>query len=220
MAGISLLSLPVEDVVLPHILNYLLPLEIWPLRLVCKHFYNIAHLYYETMCHEINYEENSLEQISIIYHILKHYHKLQRLTLKGSGFISSEPIPTARKLQDCLLTVSISGTRELHELRLQRIHFQFSSDTLAELAPCCRSLQVLHLFLVFSFYDLDVLLQECTSLKEYCCDSPQIEPYSCMHCRMLAYNTLAIMTVLDCFYVYADFVFSLLWGKLCFKSQE
>ena len=176
MAGVSLLSLPVEDVVLPHILNYLLPLEIWPLRLVCKHFYHITYLYYETMCHEINYEENSLEQTSIVYHILKHCHKLQRLTLKGSGFISSETIPTACTLQDCLLAVSINGTRELYELKLQGIHFQFSSQTLVELAPCCRSLQVLHLFSVFSFYDLDVLLQECTSLKEYRSDSPQIDP--------------------------------------------
>ena len=176
MAGVSLLSLPVEDVVLPHILNYLLPLEIWPLRLVCKHFYHMTYLYYETMCHEINYEENNLEQTPIIYRILRHCHKLQRLTLKGTVFISSESIPTACTLQDCLLAVAINGTRELYELRLQGIHFQFSSQTIVELAPRCWSLQVLHLFSVFGFDNLDVLLQECTSLKEYCSDSSQINP--------------------------------------------
>ena len=163
----SLLSLPIDDVIIPHILSYLDLLEVWSLRLVCKYLYDATYEYL-TRCSSINIEytttwSHHLPSISIIF---KHTYRLKSLTLRGS-------LPPQHSIEPCLQSF-VHSKPTLIELRLQGVHFHENS-TIQILSSCCKSLQVLYISSLKCSSDmLDILLKHNTSLQQFCCDNTDI----------------------------------------------
>lgn len=162
----TLLSLPLEDVLFPHVFCYFHPLELWRLRLVSKLFYNIIYQYYNTTCVELIIDHETLHNyilsadvnvLVVASHILSNSPKLKKLTFRGpfSGVSCT--------VKHCLQSLC-TLTPHLTQLDLQSI--ELSNALSVTFRDCCKFLEKLRLFSITCFNSLDVLLKDCTTLKE------------------------------------------------------
>lgn len=172
-AGVKLLSLPVEDVIIPHILSRLSPLQVWSLRLVSSQFYAIVYQYYATNCQDINFtklngaghhdiKDDQKGSLPVVCRILAHCYRLRDLRLNGEYFqsVDNEDI----KMGDSLL-LSLNKTKpNLTVLQLEFLYL--SRATLHLLKECCNYLKILILVGLQELELYDIISEEHSSLEE------------------------------------------------------
>lgn len=167
MDAVWLLSLPTDDVFLPHILCYFDPFEAWKLKFVCKDFYSIIYRWYSTSCHEVKLLTANIS-LHIANQILSHCFRLQRISINGDAFGNNSQCT----IETCLLSLSKTSL-SLKELSLRSL--QISQKTLTVLRPCCKTLQKISLFSIVAVanedLDLTELIKDCTALVEYHSDT-------------------------------------------------
>lgn len=178
----TILSLPIEDVLVPHVFSHLNAFEVWRLRLVCKDFYKAAYCYYTTSCLQVLFtteEETHYCTLSITKQILSHCWRLQYLSLDGHHFSNRAQI---HGLEQCLLIVASTLKFSLKELSLMAICI--SQNTVRALKTCCNELHKLSLTCITCIpnavntmpaeskdeSNFSELIADCVTLEKYCSD--------------------------------------------------
>ena len=163
----SLLSLPVQDVLVLHILPRLSLIEIWKLRVVCKSMYEAVYQFIRCMVTKLEVESSQWQSLyPSLEVILRNSARLQHLFINNNA--SSNCIYHDLSIERSLASLFLSKPL-LSVLKLHGVTFHMKSTVLT-LADVSVNLKTLHLFRVRGFNDcLDVLLKNTTSLEEFVC---------------------------------------------------
>ena len=156
----SLLSLHVEDIFIPHILPYLSVADVWVLRMVCRQLHDAVYLYYSKHMTAIIVKHSDIIDIYPgVCTILRNAYKLKYLEVTGGDREHD------MRLLESLVQSPSPPT--LNQLSLSLFHLSGDDHMIMnQLAQCCTHLKVLVVHNVMKLSDclLQVLLQHCESL--------------------------------------------------------
>ena len=155
----SLLSLHVEDIVVPHLLPCLSLTDTWRLRAVCRHLYHAVYLYYNTHMSAIAVKCDD-DLCPGICTILRNAYRLRYLDIEGND--------SEKDTRLLLSIVQSPSPPALSQLSLSSFHLSGDSHVImTQLSECCRHLNVLEVKNVRKLSDhlLETLLQHCRSLS-------------------------------------------------------
>lgn len=167
---ITFAELPVQDVVALRILPHLSLLETWNLRSLCKSFYHAVFYYISYVLKEIDIKSCTWGDFyPALSNIFKKAAKLRLLSI-------AIDVPDQHQnsmIERCLTSLPLSNPT-LSELKLHRVSFQ-NRETLLCLSKVSSSLRLLHIVQVkWLFDDLQILLENTTSLVEFVCSGTDI----------------------------------------------
>ena len=157
----SLLCLPVEDILIPHVLSRLDPLQIWSLRSVCKDFHGIIEKYFAA-CASVIFRISHSESLGTVCLILPRCRRLQAFTIDIDALLRKQPV------DPCLRALTTASLR-LKFLALSQCYIANATLCASCLSECCEELEVLRLHsLAGPSLDLFFggILRRCTGLCE------------------------------------------------------
>lgn len=162
---VSFFSLPLRDVVFPHIFSRLDILEIWGLRVVSKQFLAICEEYFR-VCPSLHFDQHQERQrFSIYLSILRRCETLQSFYMRGLLCNHVLPASLAENHQILVLTLAeIPST--FRKLSLENLELHQVQFCMEKLAGHCSELKELFLCSIVQFDDeaLDKLTMSCTTL--------------------------------------------------------
>lgn len=133
----SLLCLPVEDVLIPHILSRLDPLQIWSLRSVCKDFHGITEKYF-VACTSVTFRISHSENFGTMCLILSKCQRVHAFAIEIDALLQKQPV------DPCLRALSKASPR-LRFLALSRCCVTNATVCVSFLSDCCEELEALRL---------------------------------------------------------------------------
>lgn len=151
-----MLTLPVRDILYPHIFSRLHPLEVWSLRLVCKDLYTISLQYFCTDCSRVHLDNADspcwTAQLCAVVTILGLCHHLKELSLLATvGVGKEDQFSKSPGLYSCL--TALANSTQLTKLKLVSITIDIEHKCLRALSHHCCALEELHLESLPSFSD-------------------------------------------------------------------
>lgn len=157
----GLLCLPVEDILIPHVLSLLTPIQIWSLRSACKDLHRIVEQYF-TVCVSTTFRISHSGHLYVACYVLSKCRRLRALSIEIDALLQEQPI------DQCLRSLAIASPR-LKFLALSRCHTADPSVCADSLSECCQELSVLRLRSLSGpsqDWFLGSILRKCTFLCE------------------------------------------------------
>ena len=164
---VTLFSLPLHDVLFPHIFCHLDTLDIWRDRVVSRRFLIICNEYFR-VCPAIDLRKASGQldrYIGVVQQILQRCERLQKFYMRGIHFSSVLPATLAEKHKSVVSTLA-NCLSNLKVLSLESVELHHVHDCMRGLANCCSQLRELVLCSISPFDDeaLSLLTHDCKSL--------------------------------------------------------
>ncbi len=166
-------SLPVHDVVFPHVFVHLDVLEVWRCREVCSRFLALCNEYFRvTPSLDLRPYRDQLQHYTRTFlHMLHATEQLQRFYLRGVNCATVLPATLAERHQ-ALVTALISRQTpaplsNLRVLSLENVDLHQAHNCMRQLARHCTQLKELTLSSVVPFDDesLGLVTQDCKGLE-------------------------------------------------------
>ena len=165
----SFFSLPLRDVVFPHIFCHLNIAEIWRFRAVSRQCLFVTGEYFRTcpsLVIDLSRRQNVDGYFQTLNRILKECESLQKFHLKGVHSSYVIPATLATDQHALLLSTIVNNGLVLRGLYLENIELRETHDWMIKLSHSCFQLKELLLCSITPFDDeaLDLLTLSCTSL--------------------------------------------------------
>ena len=157
----GLLSLPVDDILIPRVLSRLDPLQIWSLRSVCKDFYEITEKHFAA-CSSVIFRLSNSGSFGTVCLILSKCRRLEALTVDVDASLQSQPV-------DRCLRALVAASPRLKSLSLSRCCIANTALCITCLSECCQALEVLRLCSLAGpslDHFLGGILKRCSGLHE------------------------------------------------------
>ena len=169
--AVSFFSLPLHDVVFPHIFCHLEILEVWQFRSVCSRFLAICDDFFRVCFSLTIHDSHVANHFGAVYSILgrcQHLVEFRLIGLHYSSVLPSSYSGIIKKYEALLTILTSSGESvKLRRLSLKSLELTALHKMMSRLAICCSQLDEIVLCSISSFDDeaLDILMSQCNHMK-------------------------------------------------------